>query len=77
MHRRVPSLALAFLLLGALATLAGCKRASEEAAVPVVADRRCDGVHQPGARCVGTLRDLLAPSHLQITADHDDLLHGG
>ncbi len=38
MHRCVPKLAPASLLLLALATLAGCKRASEEAAVPVVAE---------------------------------------
>jgi putative lipoprotein len=38
MHRCAPSLTHASLLLFALATLAGCKRAGEEAAVPVVAE---------------------------------------
>lgn len=38
MHRCVPSLAPVFLLLSALATLAGCERAAEEAAAPAVAE---------------------------------------
>jgi len=38
MHRCVPKLAPASVLLAALATLAGCNRASEEAAAPVVVE---------------------------------------
>ena len=38
MHRCVPDLTSTTLLLAALATLAGCKRAGEESAAPAVAE---------------------------------------